>query len=46
MFQGGNGDSRLWMIDADGTNEHLVDLDTFVGAPILVTRRQWIAWLH
>ena len=45
MFKGGNGVSRLYMINVDGSNERLVDLDTYVGSPAWSPDGQWIAWL-
>ena len=46
MFTGDSGISTVWMIDADGSHEHLVDQDTYVGVPSWSPDGQWIAWLH
>jgi Tol biopolymer transport system component len=40
------GTSTAWMINADGSNEHVVDQDAFVGTPSWSPDGQWVAWLH
>ena len=38
--------ANLWMVDVDGSNEHLVDAAAFVGSATWSPDGQRLAWLH
>jgi len=45
-FGAGGGLNDLWVVDADGRNEHLIDEGAFVGGANWSPDGRWMAWLH